>query len=150
MAALKTAAEKKNCFPGPFLGLQGAEKLKLIEQPLFSFRPAHLERRGLYLRRIEVLRTRNRSWVKMERVNHTSIQPFSSCLLVSHSCSFLKGWQHLCFDLWRSLALWIREERMDEGRQRERGWQPHKIWINWNGLLQLLCLSALQISSAWL
>lgn len=33
-AALKTAAEK-NCFPGPFLGLQGAKTLKLIERPLF-------------------------------------------------------------------------------------------------------------------
>lgn len=111
---LETAAGE-NSFPGTFLGRQGAKK-----RPLFTFQPAHLEPTYIYLRQIVWLRTRNRGWDEMGRVTHRSIQPFLSCLLVSHFLSlFFKGWKHLCFDLWCSVGVWKRGERIDDGWQRE-------------------------------
>lgn len=106
--------KKRQQLPGDFQG--GAKKLKLIERTLhFSSSPF-----GAYKALFKTDRERNRGWDKMERVNHMSIQPISGCLLVSPSHSFFKGWQHLCFDLRRSLALGLRGERIDEGWQGER------------------------------
>lgn len=88
--------------------------------------------------------------MRQERANHKSIQPFfSGCLLISNSFSFLQGAK--APRLW-SLMLrgFLDERRENRWRVAGRGWQPHKIWINWNGLLLPLRLSAVQISSAWL
>lgn len=87
-------------------------------------------------------------WDEIERVNHTSIQLICCCLLVCLSLSFIRGWQHLRFDLRRSLALGLRAGREWTIGCRERAWQPHKIWIYFNGLLLLLFSFALQICFA--